>query len=361
MSPTRRGRIVIAWVTAAVLIVGGIVAVLFVGGRAGVGPLADIIGNSDETNPDFPQGPPPPPPICPLSGVDPEGDVPSRPALAIKVENLPASRPQTGLSWADIVYEEPVEGGITRFIAVYQCQDAERVEPVRSARLTDIEVLRQFDRPLFAYSGAAARVDQALRNAPFIDVNAEVEPGAYDRDPAREPPHDLYTSTRALYRAARGEIRKLGLGAPSPLFRYTSGTVKGKKVSELHVPFSSWASDVYWRWSGDGKVFRRWHGTSPHLSVDGTQYSAKNVIVQVVETELTDVADANGVQSPRVISVGSGKAFILRNGKIVVGTWERPSADDVTKFHDKKGNEVPLVPGNTWIELAPRDISVTYS
>jgi hypothetical protein len=359
MSLSRRGRVITAWVTALVLIAAGIGAVLFIGGRAGVGPLAEVVG---EESPE-PSGPPPPPPTCPLSGVDPEGEVPVRPALAIKVENLPASRPQTGLSWADIVYEEPVEGGITRFIAVYQCQDAERVEPVRSARLTDPDILVQFGRPLFAYAGGGAGIPAAVKQARLIDLSyvSEVAADAFDRDPAREAPHDLYTSTRGLYKAARDEIRRLDLGLPSPVFTFTSDKVKGKKVGELHVPFSSWASDVYWRWNAGKGAFLRWHGSAPHVSSDGTQYAATNVIVQVVETILTDNADANDVRSPKVISVGEGKAYVLRKGRIVVGTWSRPSLDDVTKFYDKKGNEIALTPGNTWVELAPKEISVTYS
>jgi hypothetical protein len=357
MSSSRRTRIIAAWATVVVLIIAGIGTVLLIGGRAGVGPLADPVEGSPS-----PSSPPPPPPTCPLSGVDPEGEVPIRPALAIKVENLPASRPQTGLSWADIVYEEPVEGGITRFIAVYQCQDAERVEPVRSARLSDPDILVQFDRPLFAYAGGGAGIPAAIKRARLIDLSyvSNLAADAFDRDPARVAPHDLFTSTQGLYRAARGEIRKLGLGSPSPVFIYSSGKATGKKVSELHVPFSSWASDVYWRWSADRHAFLRWHGSEPHVSSDGTQYSAKNVIVQVVKTVLTDNADANGVRSPKVISTGEGKAYVLRKGRIVVGKWSRPGLDDVTRFFDKKGNEIALTPGSTWVELAPRELSVTY-
>jgi hypothetical protein len=117
---------------------------------------------------------------------------------------------------------------------------------------------------------------------------------------------------------------------------------------------------VYWRWNTGKRAFLRWHGSEPHVSSDGTQYSATNVIVQVVKTVLTDNADANGVRSPKVISVGEGKAYVLRKGRIVVGTWSRPGLDDVTRFFDKKGNEIALTPGNTWVELAPQEIPVTY-
>lgn len=360
MTLSRRGRVITAWITAAVLIIGGVAAVLLVGGRAGVGPLADIIGANRDEEPRPPRTAPPPPPVCPLTGEDPEGEVPSRPALAIKVENSPAARPQTGLFWADIVYEEPVEGGITRFIAVYQCQDASRVEPVRSARLTDPDILVQFGRPLFAFSGGGAGLAPAVKKAGLIDVNylhpAAID--AYERDPAKSPPHDLYTSTRALYRAVKGKTRDLG--APDPVFLYTTESIRGKKVDQIHLPFST-TSDVYWKWDRGADAFNRYHGADPHVASDGTHLSAKNVVVQVVELVLTNIVDANGVRSPKVISVGEGKAYVLRNGRLTVGRWERPSLDDLTKFYDRNGNEIRLVPGNTWVELVPKDITVTYS
>ena len=162
---------------------------------------------------------PAPPPVCPLSGV--RSQVPQRPALAVKVENLPAARPQTGLSWADIVYEEPVEAGITRFIAIYQCRDASRIEPVRSARFTDIDVLKQFGTPLFGYAGGVPQVIRAVRSAGITDINFTTARAskAYRRDPNRSAPHNLYTSTNELYAAAKGLFQP---EAPKPLFTFTA-------------------------------------------------------------------------------------------------------------------------------------------
>jgi hypothetical protein len=352
MSLTTRGRALLGVVVAVLLIGGGIGAVVLLGGKAGV---------TQGTGP-TPTTPPPttlaPPPVCPLSGV--RGPVPQRPALAVKVENLPSARPQTGLSWADIVYEEPVEAGITRFIAVYQCQDASRIEPVRSARFTDVDVLKQFGTPLFGYAGGVPQVIRAVRSAGIIDINFTTARAskAYHRDPNRQKPHNLYTSTKELYAAAKGLFQP---EAPKPLFTYTAKIRGiGKKASVAHVPFSS-SSDVFWRWSGSKKVWLRYHGDVPHLLSNGAQVSARNVVVQVVKTELTDVTDTNGVRSPRAITVGSGKAYVLRNNKVIAGTWVRKSADDITKFLDRQGNEIPLAPGNTWIELLPSGTRVTFS
>ncbi|HEY3208740.1 MAG TPA: DUF3048 domain-containing protein [Actinomycetota bacterium] len=352
MSLTRRGRITLGLFILLVLIAGGVGAVMALGG-AGTGPFArgKPSGGSNGG-----QTTPPPPAECPLSGLNPKATVPSRPALAVKVENLPAARPQTGLSWADIVYEEPVEGGITRFIAVYQCQNASRVEPVRSARLTDVNILIQFGRPLLGYSGGVPKVVNAIRRGGVIDVGFDRAAQAYHRDPNRAAPHNLYTSTRALYGAAG---KRMQPEAPDPVFTYSDELPGGAtRARNVHLPFST-SSDVFWKWSKTKKVWLRFHGTVPHVSSDGTQFSAKNVIVQMVRTRLTEIVDANGVRSPEVISVGTGKAYVLRDGRVIKGTWQRESAADVTRFVDTHGQEIPLRPGNTWVELVPQDIPVT--
>jgi hypothetical protein len=356
MTPTRRGRAAIGIVITLLLVGGGAAAVLALGGKAGVGPLANEPGGSNPSS----STSPPPPPVCPLSGVVRPNGVPQRPVLAIKVENLPAARPQTGLSWADIVYEEPVEGGITRFIALYQCQDASRVEPVRSGRLTDVDILLQFGTPLLGYSGGAGKVVKAIRDAGIVDISYETSlaSSAYHRDTAREAPHNLYTSTKALYGVGKDLTPQV---PPDPLFVYGKKPPKGAdRVTEVHVPFSIY-SDVFWKWSSSKKVWLRSHGTVPHVSSDGTQFSATNVIVQVVKTDLTDQTDANGIASPRAITVGKGKAYVFRNGRVIKGTWVRDSVDQVTKFLDADGDEIKLAPGQTWIELLPKDKKVSFS
>jgi hypothetical protein len=344
-----RRRILVSTV-AVVVVLGGIAGgVLFLGGKAGVGPLAngdDLAGHGGRSGP---------PPTCPLTGVDPEGSVPNRPALAVKVENIPSVRPQTGLSHADIIYEEPVEAGITRFIVVYQCDDAEKIEPIRSARLTDPAILRQFGHAVFAYAGGVPQVISAVGKAGLIDVNFIKAASAYHRDPARGAPHNLYASSADLYRAAHASE-----GAPEPMFTYGSPTEKGRKVHEVHLPFSSY-SDVFWRWDSGPGVWLRSHGMVPHTYSDGTQVNAKNVVVQVVKVEKTSIHDVNGVVSPEVVSTGSGTAYVFRNGRMIKGTWTRKGLSDVTTFKDPKGNVIPLALGNTWVELLPDTISISTS
>ena len=155
------------------------------------------------------------PALCPLTGTPaPGGKVPQRAAVAVKIENLPEARPQWGLDKADIVFEEPVEGGITRFIAVYQCQAAARIEPVRSGRRVDPQILEPLGRILFGYSGAIQPAINEIdsKRSLLEDVGADRFGNAYWRDPDRYAPHNLVTSTAALYAAA--PLRRLPAEAP---------------------------------------------------------------------------------------------------------------------------------------------------
>src|SRR5438552_8284281 len=267
-----RGRTLVS--TMAVLTVVGVVAgvVLFAGDGAGSpGPshgTGDGGGTGSSASPVT---------TCPLTGVQAAGGhVPNRPVLAVKVENLPEARPQTGLDSADIVYEEPVEGGITRFIVVYQCSNAVRIEPIRSARLTDPDILDQFGTPIFGYAGGVAKVEAKVHQRGLIDVNYEKAASAYHRDGSRSAPHNLYSSTQALYAAAHTN------GAPpAPVFTYSARPPAGALVARtVHLPFSG-SSDVYWEWSVEKKSWLRSHGTVPPTLSDVTQVQAPNVVVQV--------------------------------------------------------------------------------
>lgn len=296
-----------------------------------------------------------PPPTCPLTGEPaPHGVVPDRPALAIKVENAPEARPQTGLNDADVVFEEPVEGGYTRFIAVYQCTESPRVGPVRSGRMTDPDVLVQFGRPALGYAGGVEAVKDSIARAGLIDVNYIVAARAYTRDDARVAPHNLYTTTKALYKAARSHD-----GAPQPIFPYDRElTPKAKRIGSAHLPFSS-VSDVYWTWNRKRSVWLRSHGVTPHETTDGGQVSATDVVILQVEVRPGHILDAAGNPSPVVTLTGSGRAYVLRDGRMITGTWERRTLSDVTTLVAKDGSRIALAPGRTWVELLPSDIGVS--
>jgi hypothetical protein len=338
MALTTRGKTMIGVAVVVVLLAAAALGYFLLTGNS---PLDGLTGGSGR------------PEACPLTGLEPSGgrSVPERRALAVKIENISVSRPQIGLETADIVYEQPVEGGITRFIVIFQCSDAERLGPVRSVRESDPQILVQFGSPLFGYSGGIPQVKESVRAAGVIDVGIDEAPGAYTLDPNREAPHNVYTTTRALYRAGRG-----GRDVPDPVFTYdqdlpSEGTRRGRSI---HADFSP-ESDVRWRYRRGQDRYLRFHGTEPHTMEDGTQVSATNVVVQVVQVRLTGRLDPAGNPVPEPVVIGRGPAFVFRNGRIIQGRWIRESRGDITQFIDRQGNDIPLAPGTTWVELFPRE------
>lgn len=348
MAMTRRGTIAVGAATALLLAAGtfGYFAVFPQTAPAFVRTTLETVGLAEES--------PPPPPICPLTGEESAtGKVPHRPALAVKIENHPEARPQAALNRADIVYEEPVEGGYTRFIAVFHCDDPDRVGPVRSGRTTDPDVLRQFGPAVFGYAGGVAAVKREVPRAGLVDVNYIVAADAYVRDETRAAPHDLYTTTSALRKAAASDA-----GAPRPVFEYAEAYEgKARRAAGVHLPFSS-VSDVVWTWSRREGMWLRAHGDLAHTLEDGTRVSAATVVVQVVEVTAGQIVDAAGNPSPEVELIGRGRAYVLRDGRVIAGRWERPTLDDVTRFVTRDGEEIPLSPGRAWVELLPSTVPV---
>lgn len=297
-----------------------------------------------------------PDPICPLTGsLASAEEVPARPVLAVKIENSTSARPQAGLNEADVIYEEPVEGGITRFIALYQCGDSDRLGPIRSARTTDPDVLVQYGLPVFAYSGSASPVTSRIVAAGLLDVNFSIEPDAYERDPAREAPHDIFSGTAALWGATTWDAE-----APEPVFTFDAEAPEiSRRARVVHLDFSA-SSDVWWYWNAEASAWLRSHSDVPHTLEGGERVSAANVVVQVVEVQPSSIIDAAGNPSPEVTLVGSGKAYVFRDGRVIVGRWVRDSLGEVTRFLDKDGNEIALAPGRTWVELLPSTIEVVF-
>ncbi|HET9076795.1 MAG TPA: DUF3048 domain-containing protein [Acidimicrobiales bacterium] len=303
-----------------------------------------------------------PPPTCPLTDLPaPKGKVPQRPALAIKVENLPQARPQYGLAPADVVYEEPVEGGITRFIAIYQCQDSARVEPVRSGRLIDPEIVRQYGaHPLFGYSGAIQPAVDAIDSSPLVDVGVNRAPlSAYQRDPARYSPHNLMTSTAALY--AYAASRHVSPTPPAPTFTFGPVPAGATPVASVHIGYTY--SDLTWTWrQSSGVFFRSYSDTGPATLGGGGQITASNVVVMHVHMYPSQyVEDATGIHENLLTLTGSGPAQVFRNGVQISGTWNRPNLSDITSYLDSAGHPIPLNPGQTWVELVPTTVGVNVT
>ena len=300
-------------------------------------------------------------PACPLTGapVPGGGPVPQRPALAIKVTNYATARPQTGLNKADIVFEEPVEGGITRFAAVFQCQDASLVGPVRSARNIDIGILGQFGQPLLAHVGGIAPVISNIDASPIINLDLGAHATVVQHVPGRVAPYDTYASTSALW-----DLRPTDTTTPAPIFSYSTTVPSGNgvtPVASVAVPFSS-NSTVVWRYSQRARAFQRFYGTTPDTLSTGAQETAANVIVQFVQVTYGPWAEnsTGGMEvQANLYDAASGPALIFRNGVEIPATWSRSSLGTATSFVTSSGQTAVLQPGQTWVELVPNTITVT--
>lgn len=339
MALTTRGKTVIG-VVAAVAVAGlGILA--FTGNAPG--PLQDVVNRVI--------GRPTP---CPLTGAatPDEEDAPSRPLLAVKVENTDAAYPLAGLNAADVIYEEPVEGGITRFVALYQCDGATRVGPIRSARTTDPKILSQYaEAPLLAYSGAARQVTEAVDDAGIVSLTETSARDAFERDETRSAPHNLYVSIGALFRAAKAA--DVSFSQPAEVLTFDGDVPDpSKRIRRATVTFST-ATVAEWVWSG-GRWVRHLDG-EPMVLEDGEPIAADTIVVQEVVVTESNIRDASGAASPEVKLTGGGRAWILRDGRRIVGRWERSSLGDVTRFVTNDGEEIALAPGRTFFQLIPEE------
>lgn len=326
--------------------------------KAAVHPAGTV--TSPTTDATTSSSPPPPPPTCPLTGQPaPNGQVPQRPALAIKVENLPQARPQYGFSKADVIYEEPVEGGITRYVVIYQCQGSPRVEPVRSGRLIDPEIVMQYGaHPLFAYSGAIQPAVDSIDASTLIDVGAYRGPASdFWRDPDRVIPHNLETSTSLLW-AYGASVGAKPAAPPSP-FTFGSPVAGGTPAASVHISYEF--SNLTWTWNPTTGLFQRSYDDPGYVGQaamgEGGYMTASNVIVMhVVEYPSQFVEDATGAHENLLTLIGSGAVEVFRNGTEFSGSWVRPKFSDVTKYVTASGQTITLTPGQTWIELVPTTI-----
>lgn len=307
------------------LVLGGALAVVAV--------VAVVVGVTVLTGAD---------PTSPAPAPTSELPVPRDGAVAVKIDNVAAARPQTGLSDADIVFVEPVEGGLTRLLAVYTGTMPARVGPVRSARLTDVELLAQFGTPVLAYSGASRRVLPSLRAANLVNASPAEVPDAFARDPGRRSPHNLFLRPERLPEPAAPPAQDVLAFGPAP--------AGGAAASRYEVRYG--AASFAFAWTGRG-----WSVAMDGSQVTSTEsgaVSAATVVHQRVEVEVgRSAVDAAGNPSPLARTIGQGEATVLRDGKRFEARWSRQAPEEPTRFTTADGAPLPLAPGPVWVLLVP--------
>lgn len=304
------------------------------------------------------ESPTPEPETAPLTGEEvADESVLDRPVLAVKIDNASPARPQVGLGAADVVFEELVEGGYTRFLALFQSrapQDAEHVGPVRSGRDVEADLLPPY-RPLFVISGAADPTYEVLRGA-GLKIREEGQPEeAFTRVGDRKRPYNLMVDVNRMWQVA---ARDDALPPASQAWSFDETAPTGQDVLEARLSFSP-TNPVRWAWDAASGRWLREQSGGPHVDAAGVQLGAENVVVMKVPVAGGGGVDAAGNETQHIEIIGSGEATILRDGKTVSGLWRKESREAHIEFVTAAGVVIPLAPGRTWVELLPNAAAVS--
>ncbi|MDR1033344.1 MAG: DUF3048 domain-containing protein [Bifidobacteriaceae bacterium] len=344
-----------------------------------------VAGCSKEAPPEPTPTPEPQKIYWPLTGVETK-TLEKRPAVAVKIENDPLARPQTGLEDADIVWETMVEGGVTRFISVYNSKMPEYVGPVRSLRIADGPIVSPM-KGLLVFSGSNGHRFQDVANAAGVQLISEDEGGVgFQRIGYNSPHNDFFTLSDALKAAEKDRATP-----PPAQFLYAkkddekpTASEYGKTLENEFVQVMSSSYITSWKWDAASKTFLRFQDGEPFMSAAGTQISAKNVIALEMDTSGCPEVDPSGTPEMDMHVVGKGKGYIATDGKYLPITWSKESDTAMLKITakveivqptpspspnptpnetistptptpapEKKTIEVQLTPGNTWIMLVP--------
>jgi hypothetical protein len=284
--------------------------------------------------------------LAPLTGIEiGAGDL-LGPSIAAKIDNHPAARPQVALESADIVFEELVEGGLTRYLAVWHSRIPAELGPVRSVRPMDPDIVAPFGG-IIAYSGGQERFVEQMEATGVLNAihGQEATAEVFYRSQSRFSPHNVLVQAQTLV------AQHAALAAPARQFDYSatgepsSAAVVGTATSTFVLSFSPESARA-WSWDTIRGVWARSQDGAPDADEAGVAYGATNVVV--LRVPVTDDRDV-----PKTELIGSGEAWVASAGSVLHGSWSKASAADRIVLVDDAGAPIALQPGSTWVELVP--------
>lgn len=296
--------------------------------------------------------------VSPLNGLPvADEDLLERRVIAVKVDNHPQARPQSGLPEADAVVEILVEGGFTRFIALFHHSDSAYVGPVRSLRPTDSGVLPALDAPIAISGGQDWIVTLALSRG--VHVMGEGVTGLF-RMSHRIAPHNLYADTEGL----RATADERGYEDAFRQYLYPVGEWEEPAEEAESITLDwGWGHKVTWAYE-DGR-YLRFEGTRAHEWVDGAgergQLAFDVLVVIQSHQYAAGPPGGGGSAVPAVETLGTGRLLIFAGGKVMEGTWERDAIDEPYRFFDADGAPAVVPPGTPWVALFPQETPITWS
>lgn len=275
------------------------------------------------------------------------------PLLVVKIDDTTPAHPQVGLKSADVVYIEQVEGGLTRLAAVYSSNIPDVIGPVRSARISDIELLSQYGKVAFAFSGAQRKLLPEISAANMVDIGAmRYGPAFYANDINRNAPYSMMLQGKKIL--AEGLERNPDIAISKKMgWNFGEKHVNNQKFSSVEI---SWPASRYKAsWS---KAEKRWllvFGDKPNLDASGYQLGPENIVIQLVSITDSIYKDKAGGVTPFSETVGTGRCFLLRDEGSIPCLWSRATDDSGTTFTDLTGAPVLFSPGQTWFALTDKE------
>ena len=291
---------------------------------------------------------------APLTGLPVSEEISTRRPWAIVIENLPPIRPQSGLSAADIVFEAPTEGGITRFLAIFQSQlPPSLIGPIRSARPYFNDWSSTF-QALYSHSGGTSEALKQLKGGygSLTDVNEFYNEHAYQRIVGKKAPHNLFTTAEKFWKY----ITNLGWDKTSTATKLNFGTrlSDGTTATNFIIPYFPSEYAVRYDWRPNEKYYLRAVGGNTQF--DATTMEPIHVTNAIVM--FTDIIPIprDPLFKVNLTTIGSGKILLFTNGQKYQGLWSKPTLESDLIFTDEAGNILPLTPGNTWISVVDNSL-----
>jgi hypothetical protein len=275
------------------------------------------------------------------------------PVLVVKIDDTQAAHPQAGLEDADLVYIEQVEGGLTRLAAVFSSKIPTIIGPVRSARISDIEILEQFGRVAFAYSGAQKKLLPVIAAANLENLGAQRQSREiYSNDPLRNAPTAMMLQAQTLMQKVKEQQLPVAI-SKSVGWSFSDSVDTGTAIVSAKVSWPANSYDAVW-----SAIEKRWllsHSGVPNLAASGIHLGASTFVIQIVSITPSEYGDKFGGVTPFTATVGSGRGYILRDGKYIPALWDRPTPDAGTTWRTNQGEEISFAPGQIWIALTDKE------
>ena len=274
------------------------------------------------------------------------------PILAVKIDDTAPAHPQAGLEDADIVYIEQVEGGLTRLAAIFSSKIPAVIGPVRSARISDLEILEQFGNVAFAYSGAQKKLLPVIAEANVINLGAQRQsPQIYSTDPLRRAPTAMMLQAQKLMANVAKDALPVAISKPIG-WSFGEMPETGTAVASVKV---SWPANSYTAtWSEKEKRWLLSHGDSANLAASGLHLGPTTFVIQLVSITDSVYRDKVGGVTPYSETIGTGKGFVLRDGFAIAANWNRQSGDQGTTWTTEAGEEIKFAAGQVWIALTDK-------